>query len=63
MFVQLYSNPDRVVYRFDSRGILCLLPDLSGGLLQAGVALLVCASGSETDADEGGPRSALEKED
>lgn len=37
--------------------------DFPGGLLQAGVALLVRAAGTETDADEGGPRPPLEDED
>lgn len=41
----------------------CLLPDLACGLLQAVVALLVCPARTETRADDGGPRPALEQED
>lgn len=37
--------------------------DFPGGLLQGGVALLIRAAGTETDADEGGPRPPLEDED
>lgn len=56
---------------FDLPPILFLLPladlglgtDLPGGLLQAAVALLIRAAGTETDADKGGPRPPLEDED
>ena len=42
---------------------LRLVLDVLGGLLQVEVALLVRPAGTETGADEGGPRAALEKED
>ena len=39
---------------------LSLLLKIPGGLLQAEVALLIGPTGTKTDADKGGPRSALE---
>ena len=41
----------------------CLLVQVLGGLLQAPVALLVGAAGTEAGAEEGGPGPPLEEED
>ena len=40
-----------------------LLLEIAGRLLQAVVALLVCAAGTETDTDESGPGAPPEEED
>lgn len=42
---------------------LCLLLQIPCRLLQAEVALFVCAAGTESDADECRPGAALEEED
>jgi len=45
------------------RDLSLVLADVLGGLLEAGVALLVCAAGAEADTDESGPCPPLEEED
>lgn len=40
-----------------------LLLQVPGSLLEVEVALLVRPAGAESDADKGGPRSALEQQD
>ena len=42
--------------------MLLLLLELSSGLLQAVVAFLIGAAGTETDADQGRPGTALEEQ-
>lgn len=42
---------------------LCLLLQIPGGLLEVEVALLIGPAGTETGADERGPRPALEQQD
>lgn len=41
----------------------CLLPDVPGRLLEARVALLVCAPSAESEAHDGWPRPPLEQQD
>lgn len=49
---------NRLAHRCFERSSLLL--EIPSRLLQAVVALFVCSSGTETDANEGGPRPALE---